>query len=308
MSQVKLGASAAAALLYALQPAAQAVENGAPITPFGVMDFGAGQLPPPSEVGTVGLRVATYRAGEARDNNGNVAAAMPDLRVDSAGLVFIKMTGYTLGGAKYGWGAALPYLRTSLDLAVPTPAGTINLSGKNNAQGDLQLFPVMLQWAPAPGWYTNVQLQLQLPTGSYDKNRLINAGANHLTLSPVLAFTHIAASGLEVSSNIQLNFNDRNKDTDFRSGIEYQHEFAVGQHMGPWTLGAGGYFYQQLSDDKGPGLLNGNRARVAALGPAASFFDLGSGWPVVWLHAYKEFGARNRSQGTHAALRAGWTF
>ncbi len=308
MSKVKLGASTAAALLYVLQPAAQAVENGAPITPFGVMDFGAGQLPPPTEVGTVGLRFATYRASELRDNDSNVSPVKPDLRVDSVGVAFIKMTDTTLGNAKFGWGAVLPYLRTSLNLAIPTPVGTLNLSGENNAQGDLQLIPVILQWAPSPGWYTNVQLQLQLPTGSYDKNRIINAGTNHHTLSPVFAFTHIAASGLEVSSSMQLNFSDRNKDTDYKSGIEYQHEFAVGQHVGPWTLGVGGYHYQQLSDDKAPGLLNGNRARVTALGPAASFFELGSGWPLVWVHAYKEFGARNRSQGTHAALRAAWTF
>ena len=308
MSKVKLGASAAAALLYVLQPTAQAVENGAPITPFGVMDFGAGQLPPPSDVGTVGLRFATYRASELRDNDGNVAAPKPDLRVDSMGVAFIKMTDYTLGSAKFGWGAVAPYLRTSLNLAIPTPVGTLNLSGENNAQGDLQLIPVILQWAPTPGWYTTFQLQVQLPTGSYDKNRLINAGTNHRTVSPVFAFTHIAASGLEVSSNMQLNFSDRNKDTDYKSGIEYQHEFALGQHVGPWTLGVGGYYYQQLSDDKAPGLANGNRARVTALGPAASFFELGSGWPLVWVHAYKEFGARNRSQGTHAALRAAWTF
>ena len=101
MSKVKLGASAAAALLYVWQPTAQAVENGAPITPFGVMDFGAGQLPPPSDVGTVGLRFATYRATELRDNDGNVAATKPDLRVDSVGVAFIRMTDYTLGSAKF---------------------------------------------------------------------------------------------------------------------------------------------------------------------------------------------------------------
>ena len=169
MSKVKLGAAAAAALLYSLQPGAHAVENGAPITPFGVMDFGAGQLPPPSELGTVGLRLATYRATELRDDGGNVAASKPDLRVDSLGVAYIRMTDYTLGDAKFGWGAVLPYLRMSLDLAVPTPAGTLNLRGENNAQGDLQLIPVILQWTPAPGWYTNVQLQVQLPTGSYDR-------------------------------------------------------------------------------------------------------------------------------------------
>jgi len=308
MITMNLRVSAAAALLSAALPAAHAVENGAPITPFGVLDFGAGQLPPPSEVGTVGMRFASYRAEKLRDDTGAVSPVTPDLAVDSIGVAFIKMTDITLGDARFGWGAVMPYLRTSLDLSIPTPGGPINLSGRNKAQGDLQLIPAILQWTPAPGWFLNAQLQVQLPTGSYDKTRLINAGTNHWTVSPVVAFTHIGASGFEVSSNIQLNVNGRNKATDYKSGLEYQHEFAVGQHVGPWTLGLGGYHYQQLSDDKSPGLTNGNRARVTAIGPAVNFFELGSGWPIVWVHAYKEFNAKNRSQGTHGAVRAAWTF
>ncbi|MHA6904799.1 transporter [Ralstonia syzygii subsp. celebesensis] len=58
-----------------------------------------------------------------------------------------------------------------------------------------------------------------------------------------------AHPGGELSSNIQLNVNGRNHDTDYRSGIEYQHEFAIGQHIGPWTVGIGGYYSQQLTDD-----------------------------------------------------------
>lgn len=299
---------AAAALAALLCGTAAAVENGAPITPFGVMDFGAGQLPPPTEIGTVGLRFASYRANELRDDQGNKSPVGAQVAVDSVGLAFIKMTELTLGNAKFGWGAVLPYLRTRLDLTVPTPAGPLALSGRNSAQGDVQLIPLILSWTPSPGLYTNVQLQVQLPTGGYDKTRLINAGTNVRTVSPVFAFTWITPSGLELSSNIQVNFSSRNKDTGYTSGRQYQHEFAIGQHVGPWTFGLGGYHYQQISDDEGPGVVNGNRARVTALGPAVSFFELGSGLPLVWVHAYKEFNARNRSQGTQLTARLAWTF
>jgi hypothetical protein len=304
---------AAAALAAVLCGSAAAVENGAPITPFGVMDFGAGLTPPTTEFGVVGLRLARYRAKELRDNNGDkpLFPANPKVSVDSAGLVFIKMTDLTLGNARFGWGAALPWLDGSVEFSVPAgppPAPLLNLSGKKGAQGDIQLIPAILAWTPSPGWYTNAQLQLQLPTGSYDRARLFNPGTNHWTASPVFAFTHIMPSGLEVSSNIQLNFHGRNKDTNYKSGVEVQHEFAVGQHVGSWTFGLGGYLYQQLTDDKAPGLANGNRARVAALGPAVNFFELGSGLPVVWVHAYKEFNARNRAQGTQITARLAWAF
>lgn len=297
-----------AALIAATLPVAHAVENGAPITPFGVFDFSAGMLPPVSEGGTVGVRAAFYRANELRDANGKVSPVAAKLKVDSVGVAYIRMTDITLGSAKFGWGAVVPVLDMKLNLTIPTPGGPLPLSGSNSAQGDLQLIPAILQWTPSPGLYTNFQFIVQAPTGSYDRNRLINAGTNHWTFVPTAALTYIHPSGFEVSTSVQLNFNSRNKDTDYRSGTEYQQEFALGQHVGPWTIGLGGYVYRQISDDKAPGLQDGNRARVNALGPAISFFDLGSGWPVVWMHAYKEFGARNRAQGRHLAVRAAWTF
>ena len=45
---------------------AQAVENGAPITPIGVFDFGSGALPPPSDLATFGLRVSVPLGRPAR--------------------------------------------------------------------------------------------------------------------------------------------------------------------------------------------------------------------------------------------------
>ena len=137
---------------------------------------------------------------------------------------------------------------------------------------------------------------------------MINAGTNHATLSPSWAFSWIQPGGFEVSSWFQLNFNQRNKDTNYRSGSEYEHDFAVGQHFGPWTAGLGGYLYQQISDDVAPGLSNGNRSRALALGPALTYFQPGSGLPLVSMHIYRETQVRNRTQGTSAAIRLGWSF
>ncbi len=303
----KLLVSAAA---LTLAGAAHSVESGAPITPFGVFDFGAGMLPPPSDVATVGVRAAFYNASELRDTNGKVSPVGIKLKVNSAALAIVKTTDIPLLGGTYGFSAVVPYLDMSNRLTIPTPGGPMPLKGTNAAVGDMTIAPVMVKWTPSPGLFVNGRLELQLPTGSYKAERLINTGSNHWTASPAVAFTWIGPSGLEVSSNIQINFHGKNKDTQYQSGVEYQHEFAIGQHVGPWTLGVGGYLYQQLSDDKvnGAKFQDGNRSRVMALGPAISFFELGSDWPLIWAHAYKEFGARNRSQGTQVAVRAAWTF
>lgn len=289
---------------------AGAVESGAPITPFGVYDFGAGMLPPSSADITVGVRAASYSARQLRDTNGERSPVGIKLRVNSAALAIVKTTDVPLLGGTYGFTAVLPYLDMDNRLTIPTPIGPLPLRGQVGSVGDITVAPVVVKWTPSPGLFVNGRIELQLPTGSYKVDRVANPGSNHWTASPAVAFTWISPEGLEVSSNIQLNFHGKNKATQYKSGVEYQHEFAVGQHVGPWTFGVGGYVYYQLTDDKvnGARYRDGNRSRVMALGPAISFFDLGSEWPLIWAHAYKEFGARNRSQGTQLAIRAAWSF
>lgn len=293
----------AAALALLPAGAAHAVEGGAPITPFGVNDFGAGILPPPSELPAIGLRATSYHANQLRDDQGRRSPVGADLTVNSVGVALIKMTRATLWGANYGYGAVLPVLDMKLALTIPTPAGPLRQAGERRAQGDLQLIPVALQWT-APGLFQYAALLVQAPTGAYDPARLVNPGTNHWTVVPSYAFTHIGAGGFEVSSSMQLNINSRNRDNGYRSGAEWQQEFAVGRHVGDYTVGLGGYFYRQVGDDRVHGNDVGNRAGVSALGPSLSFFRPGSGLPNIWLHAYKEFNARNRSQGTQIAVRA----
>ena len=134
----------------------------------------------------------------------------------------------------------------------------------------------------------------------------MSPGLNHWTFSPIVNATWISDTGFEVSSSVEVDINTRNKATDYKSGVEYRHEFAVGQHFGPWTAGIGGYYYRQFSDDDAPNLTSGNRARVMAVGPALSYFK--PGLPPIWLHAYKEFDARNRAEGYTVGLRISHSF
>ena len=285
-----------------------AVENGGIITPPGIYDFGSGMIPPPSEVGAFAIRAVTTGATKLRDGAGNLSPVKPKLRVN--GLIFagLKSTDVDLLGGKYAYGIAIPMLDSSLDLAIPTPAGTFVQKGSNRSVGDVQISPLIVSWKPSEGLFTNAGLMIQLPTGSYNRHRTINAGTNHWTIQPNFQFTWKTQSGLEVSGSTQVNFNTRNNATKYRSGVELQQEFGIGQHVGDWTFGVAGYFYRQLSDDKAPDLLNGNRSRVNALGPAIAFFGPKHNLPIVYLHVYKEFGARNRVEGTQAAVRVEMVF
>lgn len=283
-----------------------ATENGAPTTPAGLYDFGAGYTPPATPTGTFGIRTAYYSADTLKDGNGNDQPVDFSLDVLSVGLAYLRMTDHEIWGARYGWGAVLPFFSMDASLEVPTPFGTFSDSADVLRQADLQVQPLILQWNPSPNMGINTQFQIQAPTGDYDEDRLVSPGLNHWTFSPILNATYISDSGFEVSSSFQLDFNTRNRDTDYRSGVEYRHEFALGQHIDSWTVGLGGYYYRQISDDEGPGLTDGNRAQTLALGPAVSFFR--PGLPAVWLHAYKEFETRNRAEGYTIALRIAKSF
>lgn len=217
------------------------------------------------------------------------------------------MTETEILGAKYGFAAIVPLMRMSGHLNVFYGDKTVFSERTDIFRvADMQVIPVLLKWNPSKNLAVNAQMQIQAPTGDYDKNRVLNIGLNHWAFSPIFNFSYISDGGLEVSSSFQMDFSTRNKDTGYRNGVEYRHEFAVGQHFGPWTAGVGGYYYTQLSNDSSPSLTDGNRAKVMALGPALSFYA--PGLPPVFIHAYKEFGARNRTEGYQISMRVSYSF
>lgn len=284
-----------------------AVENGGIITPPGIFDFGSGMTPPPSSFGALGVRTVVARANVAVDGKGDASPVKPNLDINSLVFAWLKMTDADFLGGKYGFGLVVPTLDMRLTLRIPTLAGSMTKSGESTSVGDIQFLPVLVQWKPSAHWWANAAIMLQAPTGSYDHDRLINTGVNHWTLQPSFNFTYISPKGLEISGSTQVNFNSRNRSTAYRSGSELQQDFGIGQHVGPWIIGTGGYLYKQLTDDRGPSLVDGHRSAVFAFGPALGFVAPKSGLPLVFLHAYKEFRARNRAEGYQLALRVSWT-
>ncbi len=285
---------------------AQATENGAPTTAVGVYDFGAGMMPPATPYGTVGLRTGFYSANVQKDRSGRAVDNHLSLDVLSIAAAYMHMTDHTVLGASYGYGMVVPFFKMDASMKVQTSVGPLHLEADPFRLADVQFLPVILQWNLSPNLFINTQLQIQAPTGDYDKNRLVSPGLNHWAFSPIVNATYITDSGFEVSSSFEVDVNTRNPATDYKNGVEYRHEFAVGQHVGPWTLGLGGYYYRQFSDDDAPGLQSGNRARVLAVGPAVSY--IAPGLPPIWLHAYKETDARNRAEGYTVALRISQRF
>ncbi|WP_260956095.1 SphA family protein [Pseudomonas citri] len=292
--------------LLCVWTSAEAVENGVVSTTFGVNDFGAGLTPPPTANGTLSIRTGFYSSRIVKDNQGNRVDNDVDLDLLSIVPFYIRMTENTLLGANYGFGIIVPFFKMDAELKVQTPAGPMKLEADPFRMSDAVFVPLILQWNVSPNLFVNSYFSVTAPTGDYDKKRLVSPGINHWTYSPGLSATYITDSGFEVSSNFQVDVSSRNKATDYKNGVEYRHEFAVGQHIGPWTVGLGGFYYRQISDDDAPHLTTGNRAAVSALGPAVAFFK--PGLPPISAHLYKEFDARNRAEGYTFAVRVSQSF
>jgi len=99
------------------------------------------------------------------------------------------------------------------------------------------------------------------------------------------------------------DFNEKNDDTNYKSGQVFHADYAAGWNAGPLTAGIGGYVLRQTTDDRVGGMRVGSdgfRGRVFAVGPELKYnFD-----PIqVWFQYQREFSARNRPQGDNFWLK-----
>lgn len=271
--------------------AVQAKEGGDQY-PNGAENWYAGAVPPP---GNYFLNYFGNYTGTLRDGSGNkiVAPNGKDISVNATfdALRFIKVTDTQLLGANYGWAAILPIVDLS-----------INAAGSKDGRtgiGDATITPIILSWH-SPEWHYAFGLDINLPTGAYNKNDHPgkNIGANYYSLEPVFGATYLGKDGWEVSGKFMYNWKTKNKDTDYQSGDEFHMDYLVGKHIGPWSVGVSGYYLKQTTDDKLAGTkvgADGNRGQVFAIGPSLKYETAAKSHLIFqW---QRESNVENRFQG-----------
>lgn len=178
-------------------------------------------------------------------------------------------------------------------------------NGSNTGVGDLEFAPV-LNWEIGDHQTATLSPTVVLPTGEYNKNLAVNPGfGNFYTFRPSFQYGFIG-DGWDVGARTVLSFNSRNKDTKYRSGNMLNVDFAAMKFVTEdLRLGVQGYIVHQFSDDSSEDATtqatidaaDGSRMRVYAVGPALGWIVNG-GEMVVEGKILKEFGARNRAEGT----------
>lgn len=287
-------AAAVSALALLQAPVAHATEGGGTVYPLGVTGYGCCALPPPGTY--MMLDAQHYRATEVKDNQGNTVP-LPGFKVSATALAprFIWVTPQqVLGGS-----LALHTIVPLVDLEVRVPGA----AQRKRGVGDI-VFGPSIGWHHSPQLHTVAALDFFAPTGRYDKNDVANIGRNHWAAHLVGGVSYIQGQGFNADAKLMYAVNRRNKATDYRDGDEFMADYALGWALGNgWTLGAGGYVYRQLGNDRQAGrTVADNKGRAYALGPSVRY-DSGKGW-FLTLKAYSETGVRNRAAGDSIWLRA----
>jgi len=268
---------------------ALATEGGGSIYANGVENFLSGAMPGPGFYPIV--YGTTYRATALRDNAGrDISAAVGGFRAQVTGVVprFVWVTDQQVLGGQLAFHTIVPLL--NVDVRVGPNQNS------NTGIGDLN-FAAALGYHPSEKLHYVVALEANAPTGGYDRNDVANIGRNYWNVEPLIAISWMQPSGLNADVKLMYDYNFRNKDTDYRSGQELHADYAVGWGLGNgWVLGAGGYLYRQITDDKQAGrTVKDNRGRAFAIGPLIKYQSK-SGWFLMAKYE-NQSDVRNRSDG-----------
>jgi hypothetical protein len=153
---------------------AAATEGGGNHYPLGAEDFMVGALPPPGNYFINYLN--WYSADSFRDDDGG--RLFDDFKLDVVANTFrfIHVTTHKVFGADWAVHAFLPLVNVDVSRRVASvfPRESDNRFGL----GDIIIDPFILGWH-GKEWHVTTGIDIYLPTGAYDKDRLANPGRNY---------------------------------------------------------------------------------------------------------------------------------
>ena len=187
--------------------------------------------------------------------------------------------------------------QTSADVGI----GALSASRTDEVTGFGDIYPTaQLFWNNGVhNWMTYVTGDI--PTGSYDANRLANLGIGHAAIDVGGAYTYLnTQTGWEFSATAGLTYNFENPDTDYRNGIDSHLDVGISRFLNEQLfVGAVGFAYVQLTPDHGqPAVLGDFEGRTFGIGPQIGYNFNVQGVPIFAnLRGYFEFGTENRTKG-----------
>jgi hypothetical protein len=316
-----LGLTAIAAASWA-QNDARAAENAAGFYLLGGKTAMAGYVPPP---GTYVIDINYYYAGNAGgDAAKGIALRQTNITLNVQADINVDANAYIAApyalwiapekvmGGNVGFGVMVPVGWKSVDIGIDTlttvtlpnrtiigPGSHFEIEDSETNFGD-PVLNALIGWHEG-NWHWTLGALLNVPIGPWDTERVSNISFHRWGLDTTAGVTWLdAARGHEVSVAAGFTFNGENPATDYKTGTEFHVEWALMQHLSKtFSVGLGGYHYQQVTGDSGSGAnLGPFEGRVTALGPVLTYTFLCGKIPIAtqleWMH---EFDVVNRAEG-----------
>ena len=283
-----------AALAIGLAAPALATENGGQHYPIGVNTASGSVMPAPGEAEFYDYML-DYSAD--RFNDGQGAKLMPQFKLN------VKAEAARV---IYTWPIEKDGFTVSSSLAVNGADINLNVDGAHGHSlqlADTQFSPLLVQWTDHKTLHVTVGPYFWLPTGAYDKNRLVNAGLNYYTGEIEAGATWTPTKAVEVGVDTWTSFAlNRNEATHYRSGNFFAADFAVGvkpfRQLPQLQIGLQGDIFRQFTNDTIDGVAvgaDGFRGKQNALGPQIRW-NFGPGKGILFKYQ-REFAVENRPQG-----------
>ena len=140
-----------------------------------------------------------------------------------------------------------------------------------------------------------------IPVGTYNSSNLANFGIGHGAIDGGIGYTYLnPETGHEFSFVTGVTYNFVNQSTDYQNGLDWHLDWGASQFLSKQLfVGAVGYFYQQLTPDKGQlAILGSMESRVIGVGPQIGYlFPVGDLQGFAGAKAYFEFAHENRPDG-----------
>jgi hypothetical protein len=214
------------------------------------------------------------------------------------------------GDWSFGSALTMPLLWVQSTATISGAPGSLRVRQSNFGIYDLGFTPIIAGHRFTQLDQMSFKLTVFAPTGSYQAGRLNNLGANYWTVVPSIAATKLSADrSVELSGQLQLHVNSRNKATNYKTAPALTFD-ALASKSFQSGLGVGVILslVQQLSKDEGPlaDRLNGFQGRDFGIGPYASYSTKVAGqvpldFTLRWVPS---FTSKNRLAGNTVLLTA----
>lgn len=228
---------------------------------------------------------------------------------------FAYASDYTILGGRFNAALAIPLVLKGSVTANATGLGKHTFKdGDVNGIGDIYITPFALVW-DIENHHINANLSFVTPTGGYDVENLLNPGRNYWSFDPTVYYTWLHPKrGHEVSISLGYMMNAENSDTQYTSGDEMHLDWTFAQHFSEsFAIGLTGYWYEQITNDKGSISLgidvNRFKGKGIGLGPTVHYAHKIGSTNVSFIGKWiKDIESENRMDGDIFILSAAFKF